>query len=77
MGHSFGHATGAPISTHTEKGSWALEQAELFIDPSSKEKHLPDRTRVKPLLEEAGLSQEQIEDILVYNPRRFLQMRDG
>ena len=149
------HATGAPISTHTEKGSWALEQAELFIeggvdpqkvlighldlkpdlpyllevaasgvrlglDQFSKEKYLPDRTRVglvaalveaghgrqillsgdlarrsywrafghpygftfiptrvKPLLEEAGLSQEQIEDILVYNPRRFLQMRDG
>lgn len=148
------HATGAPISTHTEKGSWALEQAERFIrdgvdprkvlighldlkpdlpyllevaatgvnlglDQFSKEKYLPDAmrvglvaalveaghgrqiliggdlarrsywrafghpygftfipTRVKPLLEEAGLSEEQIDDILVQNPRRFLAMSD-
>ena len=26
------HATGAPISTHTERGTWAIEQAQLFID---------------------------------------------
>jgi phosphotriesterase-related protein len=25
-------ATGAPISTHTEKGTWAIEQARLLID---------------------------------------------
>jgi phosphotriesterase-related protein len=146
------HVSGAPISTHTEKGSWALEQAECFLrggvdprkvlighldlkpdlpyllevaatgvnlglDQFSKEKYLPDATRVglvaalveagfgqqiliggdlarrsywrafghpygftfiptqvKPLLEEAGLSEEQIEDILVSNPRRFLAM---
>jgi 5-phospho-D-xylono-1,4-lactonase len=24
--------TGAPISTHTEKGTWALEQARIFVD---------------------------------------------
>jgi 5-phospho-D-xylono-1,4-lactonase len=26
------HATGAPIGTHTEKGTWALEQAALFLE---------------------------------------------
>jgi phosphotriesterase-related protein len=26
------HATGAPISTHTEKGTWAIEQATLLLD---------------------------------------------
>jgi len=25
------HATGAPIGTHTEKGTWGLEQAEFFL----------------------------------------------
>lgn len=25
------HATGAPISTHTEKGTWALEQVDLLL----------------------------------------------
>lgn len=149
------HATGASISTHTEGGSWALEQAERFIrggvdprkilighldlkpdlpyllevaatgvnlglDQFSKEKYLPDEvrvglvvalveaghgqqiliggdlarrsywrafghpygftfipTRVKPLLEEVGLGEDQIEDILLHNPSRFLAMNDG
>ncbi len=26
------HATGAPISTHTERGTWAIEQAQLMIE---------------------------------------------
>ncbi len=144
------HATGAPISTHTEKGTWALEQADLFIkggvdprkvlighldlkpdlvyllevasagvnlglDQFAKTKYLPDETRVEliaklveagharqiliggdlarrsywktfgdpygfgfiplkvvPMLKAAGLSEAEIDDILVGNPARFL-----
>jgi 5-phospho-D-xylono-1,4-lactonase len=144
------HATGAPISTHTEKGTWALEQIALFekggvplnsvlighldlkpelpyllevaatganlgLDQFAKVKYLSDETRVEliaqlvaagygkqiliggdlarrsywkhygdpcgftfiPLkvvlmLKEAGLSEGEVEDILVENPKRFL-----
>lgn len=144
------HATGAPISTHTEKGTWALEQVELLLeggvnparvlighldlkpdlayllevastgvnlglDQFSKTKYLPDETRVylivklvdagygrqiliggdlarrsywkhygnpfgftfiplrvRVMLAQAGLTVEQINEILIQNPRRFL-----
>lgn len=143
-------ATGAPISTHTEKGTWALEQAALFLeggvepqkvlighldlkpdlsyllevaasgvnlglDQFGKEKYLPDAARlelvlglveagharqillggdmarrsyfksygggpglehlprtVAPMLLGAGLSPEQLDDLLRHNPRRWL-----
>ena len=143
--------TNAPISTHTEKGTWALGQIEVFMDhdvnPSKvlighldlkpefsyllevvktgvnigldqfgKEKYLPDLERVnlivqlceagfekqiiiggdmarksyfksyggnpglehvpntvKPMLAQAGLSSETIENILIHNPRRWLE----
>lgn len=148
------HATGAPISTHTEKGTWALGQIELFqkgkvplnkvlighldlkpdleyllevastgvnlgLDQFAKEKYLPDARRVelvlalveagygqqillsgdlarrsywkyygdaygftfipskvKAMLQQAGLEEAQIDDILVGNPRRFLAISD-
>jgi phosphotriesterase-related protein len=143
------HTTGAPLSTHTEKGTWALGQIELFrknlVDPKrvlighldlkpdlpylkevastgvylgldqfSKEKYLPDTRRVElvmalcqagyihqlllsgdlarrsywqhyggpgfahipstlvPMLIGAGLSQSQVQTILVHNPREWL-----
>jgi predicted metal-dependent phosphotriesterase family hydrolase len=41
-------ATGAPISTHTEAGTMALEQVALLIiyDQVGKEKYAPDRQRI-------------------------------
>lgn len=144
------HATGAPISTHTEKGTWALEQIRMLLeggvnparilighldlkpdlayllevastgvnlglDQFAKTKYLPDETRVhliaqlvdvgygkqiliggdlarrsywkhygdpfgftfiplrvRVMLAQAGLTTEQINDILVQNPRGFL-----
>jgi 5-phospho-D-xylono-1,4-lactonase len=143
--------TNAPISTHTEKGTWAFGQIEVFmdfeVDPSKmlighldlkpessyllevaktgvnigldqfgKEKYLPDLERVnliaqlceagfekqiiiggdmarksyfksyggnpglehvpitvKKMLAQAGLSGETINNILIHNPRRWLE----
>lgn len=45
------HLTGAPISTHTEQGSWALEQAALFrAGGVSPEKVLIGHLDLKPEL---------------------------
>ncbi len=145
------HATAAPVGTHTEKGTWGLEQGRLLLDggvPASKvlighldlkpdlpylleiaalgvnlgfdqfgkEKYLPDRDRVnlvvklcqaghhrqlilggdmarksyfksygggpglehvpttvRAMLLEAGLSPEIVSELLVSNPRRWLE----
>ena len=147
--------TGVPIGTHTEKGTWALEQVAVFlghrVDPGKvlighldlkpdlpyllevaasgvnlgldqfgKEKYLPDEervrlivrlceagharqlilsgdmarktyfkshgggpglehipTRVRAMLEQAGLGRDTIHDILIHNPRRWLGFRPG
>lgn len=43
------HATGAPISTHTEKGTWAPEQAALFLQAGvSPQKVLIGHLDLKP-----------------------------
>jgi 5-phospho-D-xylono-1,4-lactonase len=143
--------TRAPIGTHTEKGTWGLEQAQFFLehqikpqkilighldlkpellyllevaktgvnigfDQFGKEKYLPDLERVnliaqlcaagfetqiiiggdmarksyfksyggnpglehvpttvKQMLVQAGVSNETIENILIHNPRRWLE----
>jgi 5-phospho-D-xylono-1,4-lactonase len=143
--------TNAPISTHTEKGTWAFGQIDVFqdfevkfskvlighldlkpdlsyllevaktgvnigLDQFGKEKYLPDLERVnlivqlceagfeqqiiiggdmarksyfksyggnpglehipitvKKMLAQAGLSSETIENILIHNPRRWLE----
>jgi 5-phospho-D-xylono-1,4-lactonase len=148
-------STNAPISTHTEKGTWAFGQIEVFmdfkvnlskvlighldlkpelsyllevaktsvnigLDQFGKEKYLPDLERVnlivqlceagfekqiiiggdmarksyfksyggnpglehvpitvKKMLAQAGLSGETINNILIHNPRRWLEFEVG
>ena len=147
--------TRAPIGTHTEKGTWGLEQARFFLecrinpnkilighldlkpelsyllevaktgvniglDQFGKEKYLPDLERVKlivqlceagferqiiiggdmarksyfksyggnpglehvpitvkHMLAQVGLSGEAIDDILIHNPRRWLEFEES